>query len=128
MSNSFEGLRVLIIDDSNTVRLTTESILKKEGCIVGSVENGFEALAHIAEFNPDLILLDIMMPRLDGYQTCAVIKHNEQFQNKPIIFLSSMDGLFDKVKGRMAGAEAYITKPFSREILLDAISTQLSNS
>lgn len=116
----------MVVDDSKTVRVTAEAILRKENCEVCAVENGFDALAQLVDFDPDIILLDIMMPRLDGYQTCTVIKHNPDYQATPVIFLSSMDGLFDKAKGRMAGAEEYLTKPFSKDELLNALEQQLA--
>jgi twitching motility two-component system response regulator PilG len=115
------GLKIMVIDDSKTIRRTAESLLKKAGCEVITAEDGFEALAMIAEKRPDLIFVDIMMPRLDGYQTCALIKHNDVFKGTPVIMLSSKDGLFDRARGRIVGSEQYLTKPFTREELLDAI-------
>lgn len=119
----FSGLKVMIIDDSKTIRRTAETLLKKVGCDVLIAENGFEALPVISENYPDIIFVDIMMPRLDGYQTCALIKNNPQFQATPVIMLSSKDGLFDRAKGRVVGAEQYLTKPFTRDDLLNAIRT-----
>ncbi|MDQ7072348.1 MAG: response regulator [Gammaproteobacteria bacterium] len=113
----------MIIDDSKTIRRTAETLLKKAGCDVISAENGFEALPIISANHPDIIFVDIMMPRLDGYQTCALIKNNPDFQSTPVIMLSSKDGLFDRAKGRVVGAEQYITKPFTRDDLLGAIRT-----
>ena len=119
--DTLEGLRVMIIDDSKTIRRTAESLLKKAGCEVVTANDGFEALAKIADHKPDIIFVDIMMPRLDGYQTCALIKHNRAFRDTPVIMLSSKDGLFDRARGRIVGSERYLTKPFSKEELLGAI-------
>ncbi|MEH6548659.1 MAG: response regulator [Pseudomonadales bacterium] len=116
-----ENLKVMIVDDSKTIRRTAETLLKKEGCEVISAEDGFDALAKIADNNPDIIFVDIMMPRLDGYQTCALIKNNNTFKATPVVMLSSKDGLFDKAKGRIVGSDHYLTKPFSRNELLGAI-------
>lgn len=115
------GLKVMVIDDSKTIRRTAESLLKKEGFEVFSAADGYEALALIADHQPDIIFVDIMMPRLDGYQTCALIKHNQKFKSTPVIMLSSKDGLFDRARGRIVGSEQYLTKPFTREELLGAI-------
>jgi twitching motility two-component system response regulator PilG len=120
-SAPLNGLRVMVIDDSKTIRRTAETLLVKEGCSVLTAVDGFEALAMIADQQPHIIFVDIMMPRLDGYQTCALIKNNQQFKNTPVIMLSSKDGLFDKAKGRVVGAEQYLTKPFTRDELLSAI-------
>lgn len=120
-SNSLAGLRVMVIDDSRTIRRTAETLLKKEGCDVLTAVDGFEALAKISDQKPQLIFVDIMMPRLDGYQTCALIKNNQQLRSTPVIMLSSKDGLFDKARGRIVGAEQYLTKPFTRDELLGAI-------
>lgn len=117
----FAGLKVMVIDDSKTIRRTAETLLKKAGCEVLTAVDGFEALSLIADHNPDLIFVDIMMPRLDGYQTCALIKHNEMYRDTPVIMLSSKDGLFDRARGRIVGSEEYLTKPFTKEELLDAI-------
>ncbi len=111
----------MVIDDSKTIRRTAETLLKKEGCEVVTANDGFEALSKISDLQPDLIFVDIMMPRLDGYQTCSVIKTNKLFRSTPVIMLSSKDGLFDKARGRMVGSEQYLTKPFTREELLSAI-------
>jgi twitching motility two-component system response regulator PilG len=115
------GLRVLVIDDSKTIRRTAEMLLKKEGCEVITAVDGFEALAMISDHRPAIIFVDIMMPRLDGYQTCALIKNNATYRATPVIMLSSKDGLFDKARGRVVGSEEYLTKPFTREELLGAI-------
>ena len=121
MDENFEGLKVMIIDDSKTIRRTAETLLAKAGCEVITAVDGFDALAKIADSNPDLIFVDIMMPRLDGYQTCSLIKNNADFAAKPVIMLSSKDGLFDKARGRIVGSDEYLTKPFSKEELFDAI-------
>ena len=115
------GLKVMVIDDSKTIRRTAETLLKKEGCEVVTATDGFEALAKISDQQPNIIFVDIMMPRLDGYQTCALIKNNQMFKATPVIMLSSKDGLFDKARGRIVGSEQYLTKPFTREELLGAI-------
>jgi twitching motility two-component system response regulator PilG len=120
-SASLEGLKVMVIDDSKTIRRTAETLLKKEGCDVVTATDGFEALSKIADHHPQIIFVDIMMPRLDGYQTCALIKNNNVFRSTPVIMLSSKDGLFDKAKGRIVGSEEYLTKPFTRDELLSAI-------
>ncbi len=120
---AFDGLKVMIIDDSKTIRRTAETLLKKQGCNVITAVDGYEALAKIAEYNPDIIFVDIMMPRLDGYQTCALIKHNQNFTKTPVIMLSSKDSIFDKARGRIVGSEDYLTKPFTREDLLGALQS-----
>ncbi len=111
----------MVIDDSKTIRRTAETLLKKEGYEVVTAVDGFEALAKIADMLPDIIFVDIMMPRLDGYQTCALIKNNPNFKETPVIMLSSKDGLFDKARGRICGSDQYLTKPFTRDELLAAI-------
>ena len=128
MENSFEGLKAMVIDDSKTIRRTAETLLKKVGCEVVTAIDGFDALAKIADNRPDIIFVDIMMPRLDGYQTCALIKNNKEFKSTPVIMLSSKDGLFDRAKGRIVGSDQYLTKPFSRDELLGAISEHVPNS
>lgn len=120
-TTGLQGLKVMVIDDSKTIRRTAETLLKKEGCEVITANDGFEALAKIADHQPQIIFVDIMMPRLDGYQTCALIKHNQTLRNIPVIMLSSKDGLFDRARGRIVGSEQYLTKPFTREELLGAI-------
>ena len=122
---SLDGLRVMVIDDSKTIRRTAETLLKREGADVVTAVDGFEALAKIADHKPQIIFVDIMMPRLDGYQTCALIKNNQLLKSTPVIMLSSKDGLFDKARGRIVGSEQYVTKPFTREELLDAIRTHV---
>jgi twitching motility two-component system response regulator PilG len=121
MEENFDGLKVMVIDDSKTIRRTAETLLQKAGCTVITATDGFDALAKIADTNPDIIFVDIMMPRLDGYQTCALIKNNSAFKSTPVIMLSSKDGLFDKAKGRIVGSDEYLTKPFSKEELFTAI-------
>ena len=118
---ALSGLKVLVIDDSKTIRRTAETLLSKEGCKVFTAEDGFDALSKIADHRPDIVFVDIMMPRLDGYQTCSLIKHNKMFSATPVIMLSSKDGLFDRARGRMVGSEQYLTKPFTKEELLGAI-------
>jgi twitching motility two-component system response regulator PilG len=113
--------KVMVIDDSKTIRRTAENLLKKQGYDVITATDGFEALAKIAEHKPDIIFVDIMMPRLDGYQTCALIKHNRSFKDTPVIMLSSKDSIFDKARGRIVGSEQYLTKPFTKDDLIGAI-------
>ncbi|HJP38460.1 MAG: response regulator [Gammaproteobacteria bacterium] len=120
------GLKILVIDDSKTIRRTAETLLSKEGCTVYTAIDGFDALAKIADHQPDVIFVDIMMPRLDGYQTCSLIKHNKAFSHTPVIMLSSKDGLFDRARGRIVGSEQYLTKPFTKDELLGAIANQVS--
>lgn len=127
-SGRLDGLKVMVIDDSRTIRRTAETLLKREGCEVVTATDGFEALAKIADTHPDIIFVDIMMPRLDGYQTCALIKNNQMFKSTPVIMLSSKDGLFDKARGRIVGSEQYLTKPFTREELLDAIRKYVNHA
>jgi twitching motility two-component system response regulator PilG len=126
--NGLAGLKVMVIDDSKTIRRTAETLLKKEGCEVLTAVDGFEALAKISDQKPAIIFVDIMMPRLDGYQTCALIKNNPQFRSTPVIMLSSKDGLFDKARGRIVGAEQYLTKPFTRDELLGAIHSHVGSA
>ena len=128
MEENFESLKVMVIDDSKTIRRTAETLLKKVGCNVITAVDGFDALAKIADNRPDIIFVDIMMPRLDGYQTCALIKNNTAFRSPPVIMLSSKDGLFDKAKGRIVGSDQYLTKPFSKEELLGAIRAHVPQS
>ena len=126
MENNFLGLKAMVIDDSKTIRRTAETLLKKVGCEVVTAVDGFDALAKITDHKPDIIFVDIMMPRLDGYQTCALIKNNKNFKNTPVIMLSSKDGLFDRAKGRIVGSDQYLTKPFSRDELLSAIKDHVT--
>lgn len=116
-----DGLCVLVVDDSATIRRSAETMLTNEGYTVITAENGFEALSKITRYRPNLIFVDIMMPRLDGYQTCAIIKNNNEFRNTPVVMLTSKDGLFDKARGRVVGSDQYLTKPFTREELLGAV-------
>jgi len=121
--NTLQGVKVLVIDDSNTIRRSAEIFLLQAGCTVILAEDGFDALAKIADHEPDLVFVDIMMPRLDGYQTCALIKKNARFHDTPVVMLSSKDGLFDRARGRMVGSDQYLTKPFTKESLLKAVAT-----
>ena len=116
------NVKVMVIDDSKTIRRSAETLLKKAGCEVVTAIDGFEALAKITEHKPDIIFVDIMMPRLDGYQTCALIKNNQTFKGTPVIMLSSKDSIFDRARGRIVGSEEYLTKPFSKEDLINAIT------
>ena len=113
--------RVLVIDDSNTIRRSAEIFLKQGGHEVLLAEDGFDALAKVNDVQPDLIFCDILMPRLDGYQTCAIIKRNEKYSSIPVVMLSSKDGVFDKARGRMVGSQDYLTKPFTKDQLLQAV-------
>jgi twitching motility two-component system response regulator PilG len=115
------GIRVLVIDDSKTIRRTAESLLSRAGCDVVTASDGFEALGKLIDYRPNLVFVDVMMPRLDGYHTCALIKNNASLRDTPVIMLSSKDGLFDRARGRLVGAEQYLAKPFTRDELLGAI-------
>ena len=121
-SGAASPVRVLVIDDSNTIRRSAEIFLKQGGYEVLLAEDGFDALSKVNDHDPDLIFCDILMPRLDGYQTCAIIKRNPRFTAVPVIMLSSKDGVFDKARGRMVGSEDYLTKPFTKEQLLRAVA------
>ena len=121
MSNSSSGLKVLVIDDSNTIRRSAEIFLKQGGHEVLLAEDGFDALSKVNDYQPDLIFCDILMPRLDGYQTCAIIKRNAKFSGVPVVMLSSKDGVFDKARGRMVGSQDYLTKPFTKDQLLQTV-------
>ena len=121
MSIPSSGLKVLVIDDSNTIRRSAEIFLKQGGHEVLLAEDGFDALAKVNDFQPNLIFCDILMPRLDGYQTCAIIKRNARFSSVPIVMLSSKDGVFDKARGRMVGSQEYLTKPFTKDQLLQTV-------
>ena len=125
-SRSLSGLKILVIDDSKTIRRTAETLLSKEGCQVFTAIDGFDALSKIADHQPDLIFVDIMMPRLDGYETCSLIKNNKTFKETPVIMLSSKDGLFDRARGRIVGSEQYLTKPFTKDEMLVAFSNQIN--
>jgi twitching motility two-component system response regulator PilG len=124
--SDLQGLKILVIDDSKTIRRTAETLLAKEGCEVFTAVDGFDALSKIADHRPDIIFVDIMMPRLDGYQTCSLIKHNKIFRDTPVIMLSSKDGLFDRARGRLVGSEQYLTKPFTKDELLGAIQSHVA--
>ena len=125
-SKNLTGVRVMVIDDSNTIRRSAEIFLMQAGCQVILAENGFDALAKIADHQPDLVFVDIMMPRLDGYQTCALIKKSGKHRATPVIMLSSKDSLFDRARGRMVGSDEYLTKPFTKESLLRAVESHLA--
>jgi twitching motility two-component system response regulator PilG len=120
--SSLTGVKVMVIDDSNTIRRSAEIFLTQAGCQVLLAEDGFDALAKIADHQPAVVFVDIMMPRLDGYQTCALIKKNPKFAATPVIMLSSKDGLFDRARGRMVGSDEYLTKPFTKESLLRTVA------
>jgi twitching motility two-component system response regulator PilG len=120
------GVKVMVIDDSNTIRRSAEIFLAQAGCTVILAEDGFDALAKITDHQPDLVFCDILMPRLDGYQTCALIKKNTRFSSMPVVMLSSKDGLFDRARGRMVGSDEYLTKPFTKEELLQAVIAHAS--
>ncbi len=122
-ASQLSKVKVMVIDDSNTIRRSAEIFLKASGCEVILAEDGFDALAKISNEHPDLIFVDIMMPRLDGYQTCSLIKRNARYKTTPVIMLSSKDGLFDRARGRMVGSDQYLTKPFTQETLLEAVRT-----
>jgi len=119
------GIKVMVIDDSNTIRKSAEIFLVQSGYQVVLAEDGFDALAKIADHHPDVIFCDILMPRLDGYQTCALIKKNPRLAGTPVIMLSSKDGLFDRARGRIVGSEHYLTKPFTKDELLAAIESHV---
>ena len=121
-------LKVLVIDDSNTIRRSAELFLRQAGFEVILAEDGFDALAKISDHHPSVIFVDIMMPRLDGYQTCALIKQNPQLRSTPVIMLSSKDGVFDRARGRLAGSDRYLTKPFTKEGLIQAVQETVNSS
>ena len=125
---STTGLKVLVIDDSNTIRRSAEMYLRQAGYDVILAEDGFDALAKISDHQPRVIFVDIMMPRLDGYQTCALIKQNPHLKATPVIMLSSKDGVFDRARGRLAGSDRYLTKPFTREALIETVQEYVSAS
>jgi len=126
-SGSSAGVKVMVIDDSNTIRRSAEIFLVQAGYQVVLAEDGFDALAKISDHHPQVIFCDIMMPRLDGYQTCALIKKNPRFAATPVVMLSSRDGLFDRARGRMVGSDEYLTKPFTKDSLLQAVSRHARN-
>jgi twitching motility two-component system response regulator PilG len=120
-AQALKGVKVMVIDDSNTIRRSAEIFLNQAGCEVILAQDGFDALAKITDHQPDLVFVDIMMPRLDGYQTCSLIKRNNRYRGTPVIMLSSKDGLFDRARGRMVGSDEYLTKPFTKDTLLKAV-------
>ena len=119
-------IKVLVIDDSNTIRRSAEMFLRQAGFEVILAEDGFDALAKISDHHPRVIFVDIMMPRLDGYQTCALIKQHPQLKSTPVIMLSSKDGVFDRARGRLAGSDRYLTKPFTKEGLIQAVQETIN--
>jgi len=121
------NVKVMVIDDSKTIRRSAETLLQRAGCEVITAVDGYEALAKITEHRPQIIFVDIMMPRLDGYQTCALIKSNKAYKSIPVIMLSSKDSIFDRARGRIVGSEEYLTKPFSKEDLIAAITAHVGN-
>jgi twitching motility two-component system response regulator PilG len=120
-NEALKGVKVMVIDDSNTIRRSAEIFLNQAGCEVILAQDGFDALAKITDYEPDVVFVDIMMPRLDGYQTCSLIKRNARYRSTPVIMLSSKDGLFDRARGRMVGSDEYLTKPFTKDTLLTAV-------
>lgn len=127
MNTSGSNLKILVVDDSNTIRRSAEIFLKAGQHDVMLAEDGFDALSKVSDYQPDLVFCDILMPRLDGYQTCAIIKRNTKFASVPVIMLSSKDGVFDKARGRMVGAQDYLTKPFTKDQLLKAVAQYAAN-
>jgi twitching motility two-component system response regulator PilG len=121
-SDAISGLKVMVIDDSNTIRRSAEIFLSQAGCKVFVAEDGFDALAKVSDHEPDLVFCDVLMPRLDGYQTCALIKKSPRYHDIPVVMLSSKDGLFDRARGRMVGCEEYLTKPFTKDSLLRCVA------
>ena len=120
-TDDLTGVKVMVIDDSNTIRRSAEIFLTQSKCEIILAADGFDAMAKIIDSHPDVIFVDIMMPRLDGYQTCTLIKRNSHFQSTPVIMLSSKDGLFDRARGRMVGSDEYLTKPFTKESLINIV-------
>lgn len=120
-NEGLKGVKVMVIDDSNTIRRSAEIFLNQVGCEVILAQDGFDALSKITDHEPDVVFVDIMMPRLDGYQTCSLIKRNAKYRATPVIMLSSKDGLFDRARGRMVGSDEYLTKPFTKDTLLTAV-------
>ncbi len=119
------GVKVVLIDDSNTIRRSGEIFLSQAGCQVVLAEDGFDGLSKVVDTKPDLVFVDVMMPRLDGYQTCALIKNNPEFKNTPVVMLTSKDSLFDRARGKLVGSDQYLTKPFSKKSLIDAVIAQI---
>ncbi len=126
MSQAIENMKVMVIDDSNTIRRTAESLLSKLGCEVITAEDGYDALAKIVAVKPDIIFMDVMMPKLNGYETCSIIRSNEEFNNIPVVLLSSKSSFCDKAKGVVVGANSYLTKPFSKDEILEQININMS--
>lgn len=120
-NEKLKGVKVMVIDDSNTIRRSAEIFLNQAGCEVILAQDGFDALSKITDHDPHVVFVDIMMPRLDGYQTCSLIKRNAKYRTTPVIMLSSKDGLFDRARGRMVGSDEYLTKPFTKDTLLTAV-------
>jgi twitching motility two-component system response regulator PilG len=125
-NEALKGVKVMVIDDSNTIRRSAEIFLNQAGCEVILAQDGFDALSKITDHEPDVVFVDIMMPRLDGYQTCSLIKRNAKYRTTPVIMLSSKDGLFDRARGRMVGSDEYLTKPFTKDTLLTAVREHAS--
>lgn len=115
------GIKVVLIDDSNTIRRSGEIFLSQEGCQVVLAEDGFDGLSKVVDSKPDIIFVDVMMPRLDGYQTCALIKNNQEFKNIPVVMLTSKDTLFDRARGKLVGSDQYLTKPFNKKSLIESV-------
>ena len=115
------GVKVVLIDDSNTIRRSGEIFLKQAGCEVVLAEDGFDGLSKVVDNKPDVIFVDVMMPRLDGYQTCALIKNHREFKTTPVVMLTSKDSLFDRARGKLVGSDQYLTKPFSKKSLIEAV-------
>ena len=126
-SDVLPGVKVLLIDDSNTIRRSGEIFLKQAGCHVLLAEDGFDGLSKVIDYKPDVIFVDVMMPRLDGYQTCALIKNNQECKNIPVIMLTSKDSLFDRARGQLAGSDQYLIKPFSKKSLIEAVTMHTQN-
>ena len=127
-SVSAKPVKVLVIDDSNTIRRSAELFLRQAGYEVILAEDGFDALSKITDHEPQVIFVDIMMPRLDGYQTCALIKQNPRLKSTPVIMLSSKDGVFDRARGRLAGSDRYLTKPFTKEGLIEVVNDYVNRA
>lgn len=126
-ANSLSGIKVVLIDDSNTIRRSGEIFLSQVGCQVVLAEDGFDGLSKVVDTKPDIIFVDVMMPRLDGYQTCALIKNHREFKETPVVMLTSKDSLFDRARGKLVGADQYLTKPFSKKSLTDAVIQHTQN-
>ncbi len=126
MAEGLSGIRVVLIDDSNTIRRSGEIFLTQAGCKVVLAEDGFDGLSKVVDTKPDIIFVDVMMPRLDGYQTCALIKSHHEFKNTPVVMLTSKDSLFDRARGKLVGADQYLTKPFSKKSLIEAVTMHTS--